>query len=451
MNAIKPIPTLDVCNILIADEIVESFEKAASESERKGIVKCKARQFGKQYEIPAGNLDKIIEGLLYFLSGLKKWSIPQIYGDDIFYQMVQAVFGGDLYLSILVPPQPTRRPRRILILGETGCGKTAIAQVLALSLEKAFGAKKMVAVSAADLPDQLLDAALFGHEKGAFTGAEKERHGLLANADGGVLFIDEVGEASATVQAKLLRVIETGKYRQLGAVAEQESHFHLIAATNRPRKELQNSKEFRKDLFFRVADEIIEVPPLRDILSGHDNPRDVFETLADHVAKKEILGIPTTDARGLHGQRTEVDLFLTLYVQNTFNSKVARQIAKELNGYPWPGNLRECHHFIRKIFESGGASHDPDWIKKRCQALQGIDSSPSSSQSTQLPTLPVNLHEALESFEERLYALAAEQSLSIQQVADLLKVARQTAARRMAHFKLAPYTSQSRLARLDAS
>lgn len=435
MNAIKPIPTLDVCDVLIVDEIVEQFEQA-SEPERKKIVRRKATEFKKQYEIRAGDVEKRVEGLLYFLSGLKQWSIPQIYGADMFEQMVHAVFGGDFYLSILVPPQTTRRPRRILILGETGCGKEAIAKVLSLSLEKAFGAKKTLAVSAADLPDSLLDSALFGHEKGAFTGAVATRKGLLEGANEGVLFIDEVGEASATVQAKLLRVLETGMYHRLGGVDQEQSHFHLIAATNRPRQELQDSAAFRKDLFFRLADEIITVPPLREILARHENPRIVFETLADHVAKREILGISTAGNMVSSHHTHEVDQFLTEYVSNTFNRRTARQVAQLMTGYGWPGNLRECSHFIRKIFESGGSNLDPEMIERRCSDLRAGSTDTPMRQGSKIPALPLDLRQALENLERSLYGSAAREATSIQQMADLLQVARQTAARRMRYFNL---------------
>jgi DNA-binding NtrC family response regulator len=435
MNTIKPIPTLKVCDVLIGDETVEQFERA-SDQDRKQIVRDKAKQFKTQYGILAGDVEKRVEGLLYFLSGLNQWSIPHIYGKGLFEQMVHAVFGGDFYLSILVPPQTTRRPRRILILGETGCGKEAIAEVLCLSIEKAFDAKKAVAVSAADLPDSLLDSALFGHEKGAFTGATAKRKGFLETADEGVLFIDEVGEASATVQAKLLRVLETGTYRRLGGVDEKQSHFHLIAATNRCRQELQNSKDFRKDLFFRLADEIIEVPPLREILAHHENPRIIFETLTDHVAKREFLGLSATGTTELGDRGREVDQFLTEYVSNAFNSKTARKIAHLMRGYAWPGNLRECNHFIRKIFESGGSNIDPANIERRCSELRAGTIDTPMEQGAQAPVLPLKLGQALENFERNLYGAAAGEATSIKQVADLLQVTRQTAARRMGYFNL---------------
>ena len=193
-----------------------------------------------------------------------------------------------------------------------------------------------------------------------------------------------------------------------------------------------------------MADEIIEVPPLRQILTVREEPFQVLENLADHVARREILGIPMHDTPDQQDQSSVADRVLDEYMKDTFDKTIAKQIVKELSGYPWPGNLRECNHFIRKIFEAGGAFQDPQWIQKRCQALKGTTRQASTQPTQQLPTLPVDLRKETENLERQLYVMAAEQSSSIQQVAQLLNVTRQTAARRMGYFKLTPPTLQSR-------
>ena len=150
----------------------------------------------------------------------------------------------------------------VLITGETGVGKEIIASALHAWSPRRDG--PVVTLNCAAIPDTLLESELFGHERGAFSGAVEAKQGLLEAASGGTLFLDEVGECSARAQAGLLRVLETGQVRRLGAVNERRVDVRLVAATNRPLAEEIAAGAFRQDLYYRLGAATLEVPPLRE-------------------------------------------------------------------------------------------------------------------------------------------------------------------------------------------
>ncbi len=154
---------------------------------------------------------------------------------------------------------PTDKP--ILIQGESGTGKELVAR--ALHEASPVADKPLVVINCAALPETLLESELFGYEKGAFTGATGTKQGLFEVADGGTLFIDEIGELALGLQAKLLRVLEDGTMRRVGSVKERRVHVRLIAATNRDLSQEVNDKRFREDLFYRINVLTIYLPPLR--------------------------------------------------------------------------------------------------------------------------------------------------------------------------------------------
>ena len=151
--------------------------------------------------------------------------------------------------------------KAILILGESGTGKELVARALHRHSRQAD--KPMVVINCAALPESLLESELFGHEKGAFTGAVSAKPGLFEVADGGTLFIDEIGELPGSLQAKLLRVLEDGSLRRIGSIQERRVKVRLLAATNRDLVQEVEAKRFREDLFYRINVMSLELPLLR--------------------------------------------------------------------------------------------------------------------------------------------------------------------------------------------
>jgi len=211
----------------------------------------------------------------------------------------------------------------VLILGESGTGKELVAQTIhRLSPRAPF---PFVAINCAALPDQLLESELFGHERGAFTGAVSAKPGRIEQATGGVLFLDEVGEMAPTVQAKLLRVLEEREFMRLGSTRIIHADIRVIAATNRDLHAAMQRGEFREDLYYRLGVFEIALPPLRERLD------DVME-LADAFLAEigETVGRPAAG--------------------------ISREAREHLLAYGWPGNVRELRNAIERavILADGG-------------------------------------------------------------------------------------------------
>ncbi len=203
----------------------------------------------------------------------------------------------------------------VLVTGESGTGKEMVAQALHLHGARRRGA--FVAVNCASLPETLLESELFGHEKGAFTGAIARRLGHFELASGGTLFLDEIGELSAGTQAKLLRVLENGDYFRLGSGDPRKADVRLVTATNRDLAVEVKEGRFRKDLYFRVKVVEISMPPLRE---RHGD----VTRLAEH-----FLAIFRPKA----GRRLRA---------------IAAATMEKLKAYPWPGNVRELKNVIER-------------------------------------------------------------------------------------------------------
>jgi DNA-binding NtrC family response regulator len=152
--------------------------------------------------------------------------------------------------------------KAILIQGESGTGKELVARALQRCSDRSE--KPMVVINCAALPETLLESELFGHEKGAFTGAVSAKQGLFEVADGGTLFIDEIGEMPGALQAKLLRVLEDGSMRRIGSIKERRVDVRLLAATNRNLSDQVRTGRFREDLYYRINVMSLELPPLRE-------------------------------------------------------------------------------------------------------------------------------------------------------------------------------------------
>jgi two-component system NtrC family response regulator len=196
----------------------------------------------------------------------------------------------------------------VLITGETGTGKELFAG--AIHNNSARAEKNFVVVDCAALPPTLVESTLFGHEKGAFTGAEKGRDGLISQADGGTLFLDEVGELPRSIQKNFLRVLEEYRFRPVGSKFEVTSDFRLIAASNRDLDDMAEHNAFRKDLLFRLRSFSIELPPLR----GHIQD---IEDLVEHYTE------------------------LLCQDYGTEKKQFSPEFFTVLGKYNWPGNVRE--------------------------------------------------------------------------------------------------------------
>jgi DNA-binding NtrC family response regulator len=195
----------------------------------------------------------------------------------------------------------------ILIQGESGTGKELVARALYES--SPLAEKPFVVINCAALPETLLESELFGHEKGSFTGAISAKPGLFEVADGGTLFIDEIGELAGSLQAKLLRVLEDGSLRRIGSVKERRVHVRLIAATNRDMAQEVREGRFREDLFYRINVLTIDLPPLREREGD-------IRLLVDHFVGAEW--------------------------------RVDEEVMRILENYTWPGNVRQLLNALER-------------------------------------------------------------------------------------------------------
>lgn len=203
----------------------------------------------------------------------------------------------------------------VLISGETGTGKELFARAIHYCGERR--SKPFVPVNCAALPDHLIENELFGHSKGAFTGALLEKSGLLQEADGGTLFLDEINSLSLSVQSKLLRVLQDQEFRPLGSTKSKTVNVKIIAATNADLRHLVETRQFREDLFYRLNVLSLALPPLRD------RKEDIL-LLANHS-----LNAYTKE----FGKRT-------LHLSHAAKVK--------LMGYSWPGNVRELQGVLQR-------------------------------------------------------------------------------------------------------
>jgi DNA-binding NtrC family response regulator len=211
----------------------------------------------------------------------------------------------------------------VLISGESGTGKELVASALHRLSHRAAG--RFVPVHCGAIPEELLESEMFGHERGAFTGAVASRLGRFKLADGGTIFLDEIGEMSPKLQVKLLRVLENGRFEPVGSVVTQQVDVRIIAATNRSLEEAVAARQFREDLFYRLRVVPIEMPPLRR--RREDIPLIVSGVLAQLAAK----GLPLFD--------------------------VTPEALEALERHAWPGNVRELRNVLEQMVVLGRPEH----------------------------------------------------------------------------------------------
>ena len=250
----------------------------------------------------------------------QKFSFEGIVGNS------QALAGVIERVRLVAPTRTT-----VLIDGETGTGKELIAQAIHQNSDRAR--QPFIAVHCAALAANLLESELFGHERGAFTGANERRMGRFEAADNGTLFLDEIGEIDAGTQVKLLRFLETRSFERLGSVKPVKVNVRLVAATNRDLEAMTARGEFREDLLYRLNVVKVEMPPLRE-------RRDDIPILLNHFMKTvaEENGVPMVE--------------------------VEPDVMQLLQSYRWPGNIRELRNFAENtiVMKRGGrlTSYDLD-------------------------------------------------------------------------------------------
>jgi DNA-binding NtrC family response regulator len=259
-------------------------------------------------------------------------------GDDGDQQVLPGMVGNAPQLNEVadIVARAARSTVPVLILGESGTGKELVARAvheLSPRTDQPF-----VAVHAGALAQGVLESELFGHEKGAFTGADQQRKGRFESADGGTLFLDELGEIPPSVQVKLLRVLQDKTFERVGGSQPLRSDVRLVCATNRNLREMVREGGFREDLFYRVNVVTVTLPPLRE--RAQDIP-----ALVDHFLKQEGSSM-----------------------------QVPEDVMARLQHYHWPGNVRELDNVIRRCVALAGGD-----------AMRVEDLPPEILQATRLP------------------------------------------------------------------
>src|SRR5512141_1439117 len=230
----------------------------------------------------------------------------------------------------------------VLLMGESGTGKDLAAKIIHYNSDRA--AKPFMNITCSALPEQLLESELFGHERGAFTDARQQKIGLLESADGGTVFLDEIGEMVPALQAKLLRVLEERAFKRLGGSVDIKIDVRVIAATNRDLEDAVRDGKFREDLYYRLNVLRIELPPLRS------RPADI-----PVLIKYFLDGFSTEFKKNVRGLTPE-----------TFDA---------LSRYSWPGNIRELRNAVERavLLADREVLDETDFPSRRHQVTAGFE------------------------------------------------------------------------------
>jgi len=274
--------------------------------------------------------------------------------------------------SLLGSSEPMRRIRgvvdqvaptdiTVLITGESGTGKEVVAKAIYQASRR--NRKPMVSVNCGAIPEGIIESELFGHERGSFTGASEQRKGYFELADGGTIFLDEIGELPLAAQVKFLRILENGEFLRVGSSLPRKVNVRVIAATNKDLEVEARHGRFRQDLLFRLRSVMITVPPLRE------RPEDIpvfLESFADETARKHRLEY--------HG--------------------ISDGAMRALMAYPWPGNVRELRNVVESMLVlEGGRRIDLEEVHRHL---------PEGTRQAENRHLPVPVSRSVEEAEREL-------------------------------------------------
>ncbi len=265
----------------------------------------------------------------------------------------------------------------VLIIGESGSGKESFPKIIHESSPRKH--KKYIAVNCGAIPEGTIDSELFGHVKGSFTGAIADHKGYFEEADGGVIFLDEVAEMPMSTQARLLRVLENGEYLRVGDSTVRKTNIRIVAATNKDMLQAVKDGKFREDLYYRLSTVQINVPPLRD--RGDD-----------------IVLLARLFLRNFISQNRTAEVTLTDDAQRLLKS------------YHWPGNVRQLKSVIEQValFESGNsvdAATLRQYMPSTRETALTVQSQPNfdyNAEREQLFTLILSMRAEIESIKQRL-------------------------------------------------
>lgn len=357
---------------------------------------------------PPEKLIKLLEGSLEADAprGAKSGTLSRPKGHELA-QGVQAFIGS--HPSVMKVIRQVERvagsDSTVLLLGESGTGKELIAQSVHYRSPRA--SKALIPVNCGAIPGELLKSELFGHAKGAFSGATAARQGRFALADGGTLFLDEVGELPLNLQVKLLRALQEREITPLGSTKTQKVDVRIIAATNQNLEELVEKKLFREDLFYRLNVIPINLPPLRE--RAQDIPELIQFFMGDF---NERLG---STLSGFESEAMEAIL-----------------------NYPWPGNIRELKNFVERLaILNDGELVRLGELPEKIQRYRTTEPSAKAADVT-LPDEGVNFYDAVEQFEKALILQALDRTnWNKNQAASLLSMNRTTLVEKIKKKELA--------------
>ena len=309
---------------------------------------------------------------------LLKSTVGTLQGGDIIHGSGRGIKNVREQIARVAPTDAT-----VLIIGETGTGKELVARAIHRNSRRSQ--KPLVAVNCAAFTETLLESELFGHERGAFTGADRARQGLFEAANGGTLFLDEAGEMSAPAQAKLLRVLVDGQVLRIGSTQPRTVDVRVLAATHRNLEERVQQGSFRQDLYYRLAVVPIQIPPLRE---RREDIAGLCEVLSGQIAKELKVGAKPLSADAL----------------------------RKLTAYDFPGNIRELRNLLERAHILGKA------VEITAEELPlgstGAVGAPTEKVElrdwvARLP-LDLNLRDTLTEIEKKLIERAMEQAKGVQ-------------------------------------